>query len=261
MTYNTHLYMTLYPNNALIASHLSPEMFGKHYTSGSSRHYSGKVIFAEIDADYRNDYFPLDTVLQDLKPHEDGRPKSTKFVSSYRVLEHVDVEAIKMLYLVTEEGNSLPLESAIHDADHEKNKIRLYAEICPMRMMALSEYDFPAFGDYITSPDLTKSAPAQFYTQLEVDLPEFVEDFERNPFRPSPIRNIHPSTLRDAYYELLKYPSKHTKGIALDSNLGEFSFKIIRHGFMFASKKGNKFFPMKDHSDIEKNYYKFWKSM
>jgi hypothetical protein len=261
MTYNTHLYMTLYPKNALIASHLSPELFAKHYTSGSSRHYNGKVIFAEVDPDFRHEFFRIDEILKDLKPHEDGRPKATKFVCSYRVLEHVAFSAIKTLYLVTQEGHCLGLQSAIHDAEHEKVKIRLYAEITPMRMMALSEYDFPTFGDYITDPDLTKSAPVQFYTQLEIDLPEFVDEFERNPFRPSPIRNIHPSTLRDAYYELLKFVDKHNKGIALDSNLDEVSYKLIRHGFMFASQNETLFFPMPPLSEIEKNHLKFWKTM
>ncbi|NCN04896.1 MAG: hypothetical protein GW949_04640 [Spirochaetales bacterium] len=261
MQYNNHLYMTLYPNNALIASHLSPDLFARHYTSGSSRHYSGKVIFAHIDPEFRHNFFPIDDILSQLNPHEDGRPKATKFICSYRVMEHVSLSAIQKLFLVNQEGHSLELVPAVHDAQHEKTKIRLYAEITPMRMMALSEYDFPTFGRYITNPDLTKSAPVQFYTQLEVDIPEFVEDFESNPFRPSPIRNVHPSTLRDGYYELLKYPDKHNKGIALDSNLDEFSFKIIRHGFMFARQEETLYFPIPDHHTIEANNYKFFKTM
>jgi hypothetical protein len=261
MEYHKHLYMTLYPNNALIGSHLDPEHFARHYTSGSSRHYSGKVIFAEIDRDFRNDYFPIDEIYSDLVPHEDGRPKATKFVKSYRVLEHVDFSAIQRLYLVTQEGHCLDLEPGEHNVAHEKDKIRLYAEIAPMRMMALSEYDFPSFGGYITDMSLSKSAPKQFYTQLEIDLVDFVDEFERNPFAPSPVRNVHPSTLRDGFYELKKYIDKHNKGIALDSNLDAFSFAIIKHGFMFASQNETRFFPMPTLENIEKMNYKFWRTM
>lgn len=221
MSYSKHLYMTLYPNNALIGSQLLPEQFAKHYTCGSSRHYSGKVVFAEVALDYRNPFFPIDEVLQELVPHEDGRPKATKFISSYRVLEHVDFSAIQNLYLVTQEGYCLELNSAEHTAEHQANRIRLYTEITPMRMMVLSKYDFPTFGKYITDPKIKKSAPIQFYTQLEIDLPMFVDEFEQNPFRSSPIRTVHPSTLRDGYYELLKHEDKPNKGIALDSHLDD----------------------------------------
>lgn len=261
MNYTNRLYMTLYPNNALIASQLTPEAFARHYTSGSSRHYNGKVIFAEINPDFRHDFFRIDQTLENLEPHEDGRPKATKFIASYRVLEHMPFSAILKLYLVSQEGYALGLEKGTHDAVHEQNKIRFYAEIAPMRMMALSKYEFPAFGRYITNPDLAKSAPAQFYTQLDVDLPEFVEEFERNPFRQSPVRNIHPSTLRDGYYELLKYPDKQNKGVALDSHLDEFTFKLIRHGFMFARQDEHLFFPMLSTDEIEKTNLKFWRMM
>lgn len=261
MEYKKHLYMTLYPNNALIGSHLEPELFARHYTSGSSRHYSGKVIFAEIDPEFRNDYFPIDRIYQDLIPHEDGRPKATKFIKSYRVLEHVDFSAIMRLHLVTQEGHCLGIDAQEYDVEHINDHIRLYAEIAPMRMMALSEHDFPSFGRYITDPNLTKSAPRQFYTQLDVNLVEFVDEFERNPFAPSPVRNIHPSTLRDGFYELRKYIDKHNKGIALDSNFDAFSFAIIKHGFMFASQEETKFFPMPELNVIEKEHYKFWRTM
>lgn len=261
MNYQNRFYMTLYPNNSLIASQLSPEAFAKHYTSGSSRHYSGKVLFAEIDPAYRHPFFPIDAILKELTPHEDGRPKATKFVSCYRVLEHVELSAIQSLHLVSQEGQSLELRPVEYDLTHEKQKVRLYVEIAPMRMMVLSEFDFPSFGAYITDPAQPKSAPVQFYTQIEIDIPDFIDDFANNPFTPSPIRNIHPSTLRDGFQELQKYPDKHHKGIALDSNLDEISFKMIRHGFMFATAKETRFFPMPPLRSIEENNFKFWRTL
>ncbi|MCW8848454.1 MAG: hypothetical protein OQJ81_00640, partial [Melioribacteraceae bacterium] len=58
-----HLYMIVFPTNALVASQLGPDKFGEHYTLGSAKHFSGKVIFAEIDINYRNEYFDIDNYL------------------------------------------------------------------------------------------------------------------------------------------------------------------------------------------------------
>jgi len=259
MNYENRLYMVLYPNTALIASQFSPELFAKHYTSGSSRHYSGKLVFAEVDADYRNDYFDIDTFLKDLKPHEDGRPKATKFIASYRVLEHVDLSAIGQLYLSTEEGHCIGLDRGEHDLSHVE-AVRVYAEIAPMHMLVMSKLTPPEFGEKITASGHSKAAPKQFYTQLDIDIPEFLQEFEQNPFRPSPVAVLHPSTIRDAYKELMS-SSKESKGLALDSNLDSISFRLLKHGFTFASAGESIFYPLPSPREIEAKNLKFWRNM
>ena len=261
MTYETHLYMTLNPNNALIASQLDASRFAKHYTTGSSRHYRGKVVFAEIEPDFRNPFFPIDEILETVHSHEDGRPKATKFIASYRVLEHVDFDCIRRIYLTSQEGECISLEPAPYERPDAESRLRLFAEITPMRMLVLSEHGFVAFGKYVTDPKNTKSAPKQFYTQLELNIAEFVAEFEANPFRPSPVPEVHPSTLRDAFIEISTFPDKHYKGISLDSRLDQISYKLIDTGFMFASQESIKFFPMLPRADIESRYFKFWRTM
>ena len=261
MEYQNRLYTILYPNNALIASQMDPEHFAKHYTSGSSRHYSGKVIFAEIDVNYRNDYFCIEEQLKKVRHHSDGRPKATKFISTYRVLENLSIDSFKKLYLTTPEGYVLGLESAPHDAVHEEGSVRVYAEISPMNMLVLSEFNFPEFGTLITDPANPKHAPKQLYTQLDINILEFLEEFEQNPFQQSPIRSIHPSTLRDSFYELKRLVDKHNKGLSLNCSMDEFSYKLIKHGFMIASQDGNRFFPIPPLLDIEKANFKFWRTM
>ena len=261
MNYQIHLYMILYPHSALIASQLSPELLARHYTAGSSRHYRGKVIFSEVDAGYRNDFFRIDEILKTVHPHEDGRPKATKFISSYRVLEHIDFSAINKLHLGSQEGYSIGIDPAPFEYDAKKKHARIFAEITPSRMLVLSKADFDTFGRYISDPANPKSAPNQFYTQLDLDTVEFLEEFELNPFRPSPFPNVHPSILRDAFYELQKYPDKQHKGIALDNNLDYISYKLIRRGFMFANQESHVFFPMPQHATIEQEHYKFWRTM
>ena len=112
MEAKNRIYEIFYPHTALVGSQLDGCDFAKHYIAGSTRYYRGKLIFAEIDYDFRNPYFDIDTALSELKPHEDGRPKATKFISSYRILEHISFNAIEKLFLTTPEGNCLELKSS-----------------------------------------------------------------------------------------------------------------------------------------------------
>ena len=260
MNYENRLYMVLYPNSALIASQYDPEMFARHYTTGSSRHYSGKMIFAEIDANYRNDFFDIENILNGLAPHPDGRPKATKFIASYRVLEHIDFSAIGMLYISTEEGHCIGLEKGAHDTSG-KDAVRIYAEIAPMRMLVMSKHNPADFGAFITDPDNRKSAPKQFFTQLDIDLREFIEEFNKNPFKPSPVASLHPSTIRDAFLELMSSPEKMGKGLALDSTMDSMSYRLLKHGFSFSSKDESIFFPLPSSGKIERMNLKFWRTM
>ena len=54
--YEPHLYLILYPNSALVLSQLSPQDFGARYNYGSASFHAGKLVFAEVDINYRNDY-------------------------------------------------------------------------------------------------------------------------------------------------------------------------------------------------------------
>lgn len=263
MEYKKHLYLILHPNLALVGSQLDIQHFADHYTSGSSRYYSGKVIFAEIDPGFRHPYFRTQDMLDDLIPHkEDGRPKATKFISSYRVLEHMDFDAIQTLNLVTPEGDVLTLQPDNSICPNTKDKeIRIFAEMAPLRMLVLSDYSVRDFGQYITAPDNPKGAPALFYTQIDMDLEDFLQEFDKHPFKEAPIRSIHPSKLRDAYFELKENPEKHTKGLCLDSSIDQSSYRYVKDGFTFASQKQTRCFSMPPMDEIERNNYKFWKHM
>ncbi|MFP6882766.1 MAG: hypothetical protein VCA34_17580, partial [Roseibacillus sp.] len=94
----------MWPNYALVASNLPPSEFGRHYTVGSSRYYHGQVIFAQIDDNFRNEFFPIDRLLKEVVPNTAGRPKRTKFIATYRVLEHIDLSAFMDLYVTSVAG-------------------------------------------------------------------------------------------------------------------------------------------------------------
>ncbi len=185
MPYDKRLYHILYPNHALVASQVDPEAFAQHYQVGSTRYYMGKLIFAEIDPDFRHEFFNIEWGLHQLIPHEDGRPKATKFISSYRVLEHIDLAAIKSLYLVTQEGYCQQLQPQKYETTPVES-LRVYVEICPVRMLTLTDYSAEEFGQYITNPKNPKGAPKIFFSRLDMDIEDFLRRFEENPFIPRP---------------------------------------------------------------------------
>lgn len=257
-----YLYLVVHPAPTLIASQYKPEQFALHYISGSTRYYDGKVLFCEIDTQFRNPWFDIDAGLAALKPHPDGRPKATRFIKSYRVIEHIDFDSIKDFYITNPDGSSLRLEreeTALQT--REQGIVRVYAEINPLSMLVLSRANCIDFGNYITDGDHTKSAPKVCFTQLEFDADEFLQEFEFNSLIQPPLPGIHPSKLRDAVYELVENPEKNTKGISLDSNFNKIPYKMIRHGFMFAGEGKTLLFKMPSMQEIEKNHVRFWRGM
>ncbi len=261
MSFVNRLYQILYPNQALVASQLSPDEFARHYLIGSIRHYSGKLVFAEIDIGFRHPYFAIDACLEHLTPHADGTPKRTKFICSYRVMEHLDFNAITSLYLSTAEAHILELKPGPYDKVHESGFLRTYAEIAPLSMLVMSPLNFPEFGRHITEPGSPKGCPKLFYTQIDLNVEEFLAAFERNPFTQAPFPFLHPSKLRDAILELRVMPEKKTKGLSLFCPVDQISFKRIRHGFMYAYQDQYRFFPMPTLREIEEKNFKFWQGM
>jgi len=261
MQYEKHLYQILYPHQALVASQLNPEAFARHYLIGSIRHYTGKLVFAKIDINFRDPYFDIEEGLRQLVPHRDGSPKRTKFISSYRVLEHMNFDCIESLFLSTAEAHVLELKAQEYDKVHQPGFLRTFAEIAPLSMLVMSPMDMREFGRYITQPNNAKGCPKLFYTQIELNVDEFLTSFENNPFMPAPFPFLHPSKLRDAILQMKSDTTKQTKGLALSCPLDQISFKSIRHGFMFASQDKYKFFPMPSLHELETSHFRFWKDL
>ncbi|THB64702.1 MAG: hypothetical protein D6B26_04640 [Spirochaetaceae bacterium] len=263
MAYTNHLYVILHPNPSLVLSQLEPQEFALHYVSGSTRYYDGKLIFSEIDINYRNDFFPIDQALEQLVPHSDGTPKATKFVSIYRVLEHIDVTTIKKLYLSTPDAALLELEASNEDLSSSKpGALRVFAEITPLKMLVMTKLGFAEFGKAITkTDDPLRFVPMLFYTQLEFDTEAFLVDFERNPLMQSPIPGLHPNKLRDAISELKAVDSKISKVLALDSSFNRIPYRYVKHGFIFSAGEKHVYFKMPTIREVEEKNYRFWKGM
>lgn len=259
--YTNRLYVILHPNSALVASQLAPEQFAAHYRVGSTRYFAGRLIFAELDSGFRNPYFGIEEALANLKPHPDGRPKATKFVCSYRVLEHIDFKAIKRLHLADPAGHILSLDAGPYDKSHQAGFLRTFVEIDPLSMTVLTSFDMPAFGRYVTDPHNPRGAPKVFFTQVELDVDAFLAEYEKNPFIPAPVPTLHPAKLRDAAIVLRTQKDKGTKGLSLDNDFERIPLRHIRHGFVFAAADEMLFFPMPSEREIEEKNLAFYKAM
>jgi hypothetical protein len=260
--YTKHLYMILYPNEALVASQLSPEEFGKHYSIGSLRHLSGKVIFAEVDIKYRTEYLRLDEYLKQVQAHPDGTPKRTKFVKSYRVLEHIELSALKKLYLVTTDGAVLGLDPSEEPADQGRvGRVRVYQEICPLHLVVASSLAPRQFGAYITEGTWSKGAPKIFFTQWDIDAEAVVNNNDVRAFSMGPLPNVNPSSLPIALKELLEDPNKKTKTVSLNPSLDVMSYKHIQPGFWFSDGVKTIYYRMPTLDELAEKNRAWWRHL
>lgn len=256
-----YLYAIMHPNEALVASMLPPAEFGKHYTVGSSRYFHSQVVFAEIDTDYRNDYFPVEEYLEDLVPKADGTPKRTKFIKTYRVLEHIGLDAFQSLYITSSVGKTLQLEKQDYEGEHESGWIRTFQEMCPHSMILLTYMDPHEFGSYITDAAQPKGAPKMLFTQIDFHTNDFLRDLEADPFLSSPIPNVHPHKLREQVVQLKNNPHKGVKGISLDSVFGHISFLRLRTGFWIAGDGELIYWSIPGREVLEAEHYEWLRSL
>ena len=161
-----HLYVSLIPE-ALIASHLTPEEFGVYYAVGGEKRSRGKAMFFELDPGFRNDFFDIEDGLKRCVLKEGSHPKRSVYISVYRVLEHVPVEAIKKLYLVTQDGRTLGLDPK-NPSKSADEKLFLYQEIAPVHpLVATSMPPVDFVEKIILDPDYF-TIPALVFADLKL---------------------------------------------------------------------------------------------
>ena len=154
-----HLYFSLIPE-ALIASMLPPDEFGTYYAVGSHKKLHGQAMFIELDPNFRHDFFKIEAGIERCVPHEDGSPKRSVYISTYRVLEHVPINVMQKLYLVTAYGEVLSIEAG--DAVLAKpTDLNMYQEIAPVHPLVVSTLSPKKYYQFLTqNPDSLVHFPA-----------------------------------------------------------------------------------------------------
>jgi hypothetical protein len=253
MSTDVHLYLSMIPE-ALIASMLTPEEFGVYYALGTAKKSRGQAIFFEIDPDFRRDYFRIEEGVQRCVPHEDGSPKASIYISVYRVLEHIPLDVIQRLYLVTKDGRVLGLESS-DEFPEEAGRLHLYQEITPVHPLVVSTLNPRGFYDLIVkNPTSLLSLPAICFVELR--LGELAEDPERGAVRDLPYSDL--GHLRQCLIDL-STKIVHTKMVNRVQP-ASFSYRTIKSGIFVGNEERLLYFPLPSQEELRAKYYRWWRS-
>ena len=253
MDYKCHLYLSMIPE-ALIVSMLTPEEFGVYYAIGTLKKSRGQAIFFEIDLSYRHDYFDFEEGIRRCVPHEDGRPKASIYLSVYRALEHVSLDAIGKLYLVTKDGRVLGLDPS-EELPQESDGLHLYQEIAPVHPLIASTYGPPAFWDLIVrNPSSLLSLPAVCFAELR--LGELAQDPVYGSRRDLPYSNI--DHLRTCLIEL-KTKIGHSKMVNRLEGPA-FSYRLLQSGIFVGNSEGLLFYPLPSREELRAEHYRWYRS-
>ena len=248
-----YLYLSLIPES-LISSQLPPEEFGSYYAVGTRKRSRGQAVFFEVEPGFPTESVSWEVMEQRTVPHPDASPKRSVYLSSYRVLEHVPLEALKKLYLVTDDGRVLALEQAPYTQDVNRS-LHLYQEFCPMTPRVVSNLDPLDFCKQITNPAHPVSVPKIVFCEMELD------KLARDPDSPEvgdlPYRNI--GHLRDCLRELQAKTDKANKQVDRSMS-GQVLFRTVKNGFFVGDGHEMLYYPLPPREQLEREYFTWWRS-
>lgn len=249
----TYLYLSLTPE-ALIASMLPPENFGKYLAVGSKKRTRGHAIFFEVDPDFESSFFKLDIIKERCKPHSDGKPKRSVYVSIYRVIEHIPLDKLGKLYLVTDDGRVLGIDKKEYHPV-ENSDFHLYQQLGPVSPRVVSTLNPPAFMNFITNTIHPVSVPKIVFVELTLN--GLAQDPEHASDEDLPYPNI--DHLRDCLIGLKNGEKKKTKTV-IRTFQGSFMFRTCKNGFFIGDYNTMIYYPLPSTEELNDTYYTWWKS-
>ena len=247
-----HLYLSLIPE-ALITSMLTPEEFGVYYAVGSQKKSRGQAIFFEIDPKFRSDFFDVQAAVERCVPHDDGSAKQSVYVSVYRVLENIPLNALQKLYLTTNDGRTLALDQGAMPKESED--LHLYREIAPVPPLVVSTLGPKGFYELIvTDPISLVKLPAVCFTELR--LGALAEDPVNGDGGDLPYHNI--DHLRGCLADLqTKFIS--TKMVDRTPANG-IPYRTVKNGFFVGNQKKLIYYPLPTEKELVEKHYQWWRS-
>lgn len=248
-----HLYLSLIPE-ALIASMLTPEEFGAYYAVGSEKKSRGQAIFFEIDPKFRSKEFRIEEGIQRCVPHEDGGPKRSIYISVYRVLENIPMNAIRKLYLTTQDGRTLELEPG-KKLPSEEEGLHLYREISPVSPLVVSTNGPKAFYELIVkNPTSLIKIPAVCFTELRLD--GLAKDPKNADIGDLPYANVE--HLRNCLVDL-QFKQVTTKMVDRIP-AGGIPYRTVKNGFFVGNQEKLIYFALPEEKKLVDKYYRWWRS-
>ena len=250
---DVYLYLSVIPES-LVASALPPEEFGKYLATGTQKRPHGQAVFFEIDKDcLPGEHFDLADLSQRCTPHPDGSPKHSVYLGIYRVLEHVPLDAIGDLYLISAHGRALKLSGGTTPPPAD-DPYHLFQELCPVTPLIASSLDPAAFCKRITDRDQPIHVPRVCFVDL--DLADLARDPEHGSPSGLPYRNFE--HIRSCLCELKPRGSKEIKTVDRIGRRG-LIFRSVKTGFYLGDQQGMRCYAYPSQQELEDQYYAWWR--
>jgi len=251
-----YIYLTCNPE-ALVASMLPPESFGLYLSTGTKKRNKSQAIFFEVDLGKIEKLIDIDSLNKRCVAKPDGTPKSSVYLSVYKVLEMIPMSALKSLYLTTDHGCVLELKKAIYDKTKEPvNSIHLYQELCPVSPMVASSLAPSVFLKKLTDGSIPIVLPKLFFVDLKLG------ELATNPLLGSaeqlPYANM--GHLRDCIEIIKGEYEKHMKTVNRIFT-GEILYRTIETGFYVGAKDDVSFYPYPTMAELKKINYEFFRGI
>jgi hypothetical protein len=250
-----YVYLSITPE-ALIGSMLSPEEFGLYMATGTKKCNRSQFIFFTLDYDQVRSLFNNEILLERCIAKPDGSPKSTVYLSIYRVLEFIPLTAVKDLYLTSDQGTVLKIPRNTYDkARFKKKDMFLYQELCPVSSQVASSLPPNEFLRTLTNGTQPLRLPKMFFADLRID------DLADNPFYGSeclPYGSV--SHLRDCL-EILRTEDKKQMKTVQRFHTGKLYYQTIDNGFYLGSRDNIAFYPFPSAGELGKSHPDFFNNL
>ena len=251
-----YIYLTCNPE-ALVASMLPPEGFGHYLSTGTKKRNRGQAIFFEVDLEQIENLIDLDSLNKRCVAKPDGSPKSSVYLSVYKVLEMIPLSSLLSLYLTTDHGCVLELKKEEYDTELESGSdLHLYQELCPVTPMVASSLPPSVFVRRLTDGSIPIVLPKLFFVELKLG------ELAANPLSGSsenlPYTNI--GHLRDCLEIIRGEYEKHMKTVNRTFS-GELLYRTIGSGFYVGSKDEILFYPYPRMKELERMNYNFFRAI
>jgi hypothetical protein len=196
---------------------------------------------------------PMEHIEKELVPYPNGEPKRSVFFSIYRCLEKTPLAALKNLYLSTDDGRVLEIESSEYE-ETETDETHLYQQFNPLTTRVASKLNPRKFVQFLTNTSKPVSAPKVFFADL------LLNELAFDPM--APLNNLpyhNPDHLRDCLIKLDKTKGKTTKTV-LRFMQEEINYRTIKTGFFIGEQDRFLFYTFPKMNDLEGKYYNWWRS-
>lgn len=250
-----HYFLSLFPTEALIASHLNAEEFAAYMALGPRNLAGERVIFIELRKGDFGGAFDWKAARARCIPHVDGRRKNSVYLSVYRTLEQMPLEYFGTLHLVTADGRSLSIDPIPCTEGAEERgsdgRMFLYQELCPTRPLVVSRLPPIPFLDHATGGGTPILVPNLVFADLRT------VDF-------GSLENTGSISYRNmghlkACMDSLSAPGKWTKTVDR-SHIESFSYRMIGRGIFAGNFHKCLFYPMPCVPELRRSHYDWAKS-